>query len=307
MYENAHAILMGINVYSDRRLPTLSFAEKDAEDLGDVLSDAVIGNFPAGNVVTVLGKELTTRAGERILYTHAVKNRKPGDVVLVYFSGHGFKVGTHQKAYLGTYDVQLDHLTENTNAGLRLDYIHEEIFMRSQAQYILLILDCCHSGAFVPEALRGSAFIEEGSVLGLDIFSRVGAFGRVALVACRHDALSRESANLKNGVFTHYLLAGLRGAAAEPETGEVTLDSLLSYVRNNAPSEPTLQARTRHVLPEALDAQLPQRAFEVAGLAQQRFGAFGERLHGLAHGRVILRRHARSNQDGRHPAGEARP
>jgi EAL domain-containing protein (putative c-di-GMP-specific phosphodiesterase class I) len=237
MYEHAHAILMGINAYSDRRLPTLSFAEKDAEDLGDVLSDAVIGNFPAGNVVTVLGEELTTREAEKILYTHVVKNRKPGDVVVVYFSGHGFKVGTHQKAYLGTYDVQLDLLTENPNAGLRLDYIHEEIFMRSQAQYILLILDCCHSGAFVPEALRGSAFIEEGSVLGLDIFSRVGAFGRVALVACRHDALSRESANLKNGVFTHYLLEGLRGGAAESETGEVTLDSLLSYVRNNAPSE----------------------------------------------------------------------
>jgi EAL domain-containing protein (putative c-di-GMP-specific phosphodiesterase class I) len=235
--ENNYAILMGLDRYADRHLSTLSFAEKDATDLAAVLSDPVIGNFPPGNIVTILGEELTTRAAEKILYTNVVKNRKPGDVIVVYWSCHGFRVGPQQKAYLGTYDVQIDQLTDNPNAGLRLEYIHEEIFTRSPAQYILFILDCCHSGAFVPESLRSSSPPEEGGVLDFNLFSRGGAYGRVALVACRHDAVSRESATLKNGVFTHYLLKGLRGGAAEPETGEVTLDSLLSYVRNNTPSE----------------------------------------------------------------------
>lgn len=46
---------------------------------------------------------------------------------MVYWSCHGFRVGPQQKAYLGTYDVQIDQLTDNPNAGLRLEYIHEEI------------------------------------------------------------------------------------------------------------------------------------------------------------------------------------
>lgn len=231
MESNSYAVIIGINEYSDRNnLPTLSFAEKDAEDIVNVLTDPTTGSFDRRNVSLLLGKDATTRRIEKTLYTSIVKGKKDSDIVLVYFSGHGFLAGDGQKSFLGSYDVSILQLLSNPNEGLRMDYLHDEIFMQTKAQKVLFVLDACHSGAFAPDIKGG----ESGELLGSQFFS--GGQGRVALVSSPRGISSRESADLKNGVFTHYLLRGLRGEAVEQNTGEVTLDSLMAYVRRQVPS-----------------------------------------------------------------------
>lgn len=116
-----------------------------------------------------------------------------------------------------------------------MDYIREKIFMASSSKHILFILDCCHSGAFSPQTLRDKVEHLEHPLIDHRFFS--GGTGRIAIFSCPHNASSRESASLENGVFTYYLLQGLLGEASEAETGEVTLDSLLSYVRSRSPAE----------------------------------------------------------------------
>jgi len=94
-------------------------------------------------------------------------------------------------------------------------------------------LDCCHSGAFCP-SIRSSnieptkALIERGYFVGE---------GRIAFVSSPKGVSSRERTDFKNGIFTHFLLEGLKGGAATQTTNEVTMSSLISYVENKAPKD----------------------------------------------------------------------
>jgi len=237
-----YAVLIGINDYTDSQyLSSLKYAEKDCQDLHKVLTDSETGILLEENTTLVLGEHATTNNIREVLYKQVVKNPNSNDTVLVYFSGHGFILESKpQRAYLGTYDVNiLTLLTENIRLGLRMDELYQDIFSASEAKYVLFILDCCHSGAFAPSVTKGSIpsvdktsttakLVEQGFFLR--------DMGRIAIVSCPPDMSCYETNEFQNGVFTHYLLQGLRGEAIEQDTGEVTLDSLLTYIRNNAPS-----------------------------------------------------------------------
>jgi EAL domain-containing protein (putative c-di-GMP-specific phosphodiesterase class I) len=238
MTENYHAVIIGINKYSDsRNLQTLQFAEKDAHDLYETLAKS--GNFPQDNIKIVCGQDAKTHNLETILFTEVVKQRRDTDTVLVYFSGHGFVAGEVGKAYLGSWDVSIEEILANPNAGLRMDYLHDEIFMRSPSERIIFILDACHSGAFIPPSLTELKDIPSRGLIGPGFFSKgiiEEGKGRIAIVSSPKGVPSRESSQLKNGIFTYFLIKGLKGEAAE-DNGEVTIDSLLAYMRRRVPCE----------------------------------------------------------------------
>lgn len=237
-----YAILVGINDYQDQKhLGSLKYAEKDCQDLYQVLTDPETGIFSTETTTLVLGKDATTSNVLDVLYQEVAKKPTAEDAVLVYFSGHGFVIDEEQpKTYLATQDVNLLDLTMGKfRDGLRMSELYDEVFLRSLANNVLFVLDSCNSGAFISnskgatsDAMRLSTNVE---LIEKSFFS--GQRGRTALVSCPPGVLSYESKELQNSVFTHYLLEGLRGKAIEPETGEVTIDSLLSCIRSHAPSD----------------------------------------------------------------------
>lgn len=239
----AHAVLIGINTYTDsQNLLNLQYAEKDCQDLFEVLTNPETGIFLPENVTLLLGENANTNNVREILFQKIVTKVNNNDTVLVYFSGHGFILGEqNRKAYLATYDVDiLNLLTKNRRAGLRMDELHEDIFLNSPAKCVLFILDSCHSGAFVPSVTKGvttgvSKIQTDEKLLEKGLFPKEN--GRVAIVSCPPDHHSYESKEFKNSIFTYYLIQGLKGGAIEPDTGEVTVDSLLTYIRNHAPSK----------------------------------------------------------------------
>ncbi|UKO98777.1 EAL domain-containing protein [Nostoc sp. UHCC 0870] len=238
-----YAVLIGINSYNDsRNLPNLEYAEKDCQDLYEVITNPETGIFCPENVTLLLGENANTNNVWELLFREIVTKPNNNDTVLVYFSGHGFILGEqNQKAYLGTYDVDIVNLlTKNRRAGLRMDDLYEDIFSISPAKCVLFILDSCHSGAFVPSITKGinteiSKIQTDEKLVDKGLFSQES--GRVAIVSCPPDLPSYESKEFENSIFTHYLIRGLKGGAVEKETGEVTVDSLLTYIRNHAPSK----------------------------------------------------------------------
>jgi uncharacterized caspase-like protein len=48
--------------------------------------------------------------------------------------------------------------------------------------------------------------------------------------------MSRESSDYQHGIFTYHLLEGLKSKAIEPFSGDVTMESLISYVEAKAPA-----------------------------------------------------------------------
>jgi EAL domain-containing protein (putative c-di-GMP-specific phosphodiesterase class I) len=104
--------------------------------------------------------------------------------------------------------------------------------METRAKYVIFLLDCCHSGAFCP-SFKGEESQTQKKLIEEQFFS---GEGRIAFVSSPRGITSRESKEFRNGIFTYYLLKGLKGKAVEPYTGEVTMNSLISYVQAMCPS-----------------------------------------------------------------------
>lgn len=127
------------------------------------------------------------------------------ETTLLYFSGHGFI------NEFGGYIVTPDY--QKFDEGVSMDDI---LIManKSKSKNKIIILDCCHSGAFGSPEINGgeSAHIYEGVSI---------------LTASRKDEASLEING--HGVFTNLLLAALQGGAADLR-GHITPGSIYAYI-----------------------------------------------------------------------------
>ncbi len=69
----------------------------------------------------------------------------------------------------------------------------------------------------------------------LKSYARPG-IGRVVLTSCKLDQWSMEAPELGHGVFTYFLLEGLKGQADFTEDGVVDIDELAKYVKYHVPN-----------------------------------------------------------------------
>ncbi len=127
------------------------------------------------------------------------------DIALLYFSGHGTLNS------VGGYIVTPDYKPHDE--GVSMDEILT-IANQSKTKNKIIILDCCHSGAFGNPAVTGGAtsqIIE----------------GVVVLTASRNSESALEVNG--HGVFTSLLLDALQGGAADLR-GHVTPGSVYAYI-----------------------------------------------------------------------------
>ena len=127
------------------------------------------------------------------------------DVALFYYSGHGYL------SDLGGYIVTPDH--KKYDEGVSMDEILA-IANKSKAKEKIVVLDCCHSGAF------GSPAIGDG------VTSQISS-GTVVLTASRDNESALEING--HGVFTSLLLDALQGGAADLR-GHITPGSVYAHI-----------------------------------------------------------------------------
>lgn len=127
------------------------------------------------------------------------------DTALFYFSGHGFIND------IGGYIVTPDF--KENDEGISMNEILQ-IANQSKSQDKIIILDCCHSGAFGSPKVTGNneAHIAEGVSI---------------LTASKHNEPSIEVNG--HGVFTNLLLDALQGGAADIR-GHITPGSVYAYI-----------------------------------------------------------------------------
>ncbi|MGH3838579.1 MAG: caspase family protein, partial [Pseudonocardiaceae bacterium] len=77
------ALLVGCTEYEDSRFQQLPMASQDLEELARVLSDPTIGNFA---VNMLLGNQ---SGSVKVAIEEFFADRKPDDLLLLYFSCHG--------------------------------------------------------------------------------------------------------------------------------------------------------------------------------------------------------------------------
>ncbi len=127
------------------------------------------------------------------------------DMALFYFSGHGFMKSNG--GYLVTTDA------ERYDEGVSMDHILQ-IANASEAKNKIIILDCCHAGAFAKPNILAMTSTQLSE--GLSI-----------LTASADDESALETEG--EGVFTSLLIDALQGGAADLR-GNITPGSLYAYV-----------------------------------------------------------------------------
>ncbi|WP_454019560.1 hypothetical protein [Azospirillum sp. Marseille-Q6669] len=154
----------------------------------------------------------------------AGKGFRVGRRLYLYLSGHGFAAGLEDAALLTANATQFR--------------VNHHVLGRSWADWfyragvfdeVLLFMDCCRE-AYRRPPLNLATFPEMN---GPDVTTRGRRFYGFATKWSRAARERMMPDGKIHGVFTTALLEGLRGAAAHPQTGEVTAATLKSYLYNN--------------------------------------------------------------------------
>jgi formylglycine-generating enzyme required for sulfatase activity len=212
-----YALVIGNTEYTDSHLAKLTAPGKDANEFARVLKDQKLCGF---DEVRVLLNQFSTSVMEAI--DEFFDQRKPDDLLVLYFSGHGVRddLGSLYLAVKNTVRSRL------LSTAIESEYI-KKVMDRSRSKRQVLILDCCNSGAF-PQGTKAEA----GGAMGL--MTAFQGYGRYVLTASDATQYAWEGdkvigSETENSLFTHFLVKGLEGEADSEGDGKITVDKLYDY------------------------------------------------------------------------------
>ena len=225
---------IGVNTFESDVWRDLRYAGKDAKDVYDAFTSNKV-KFDGGMLVTqgALNKPVTKDDIDRSFARLYQSNRNEEDMVVVYISSHGtvaYKEGGKIGRYIITSDTDPKRLKET---AIDYDKLMER-FSGLRSRKKVLILAFCHSGVgksvLTPEMKRALASLKS-AYFQEPIHNR--AEGSIVLTASGWKEPALEDSNLKNDVYTHFLLRGLdrdqNGDGAVSITEAHTFASNMTY------------------------------------------------------------------------------
>lgn len=226
------AVVIGISQY--RAVQPLRYADKDALAFHDYLANHI--GIPKDQTTLLLNDQATLINLKRTLGTELRRKAGEKDTVIVYYAGHGAPEADASandddglEKYIVPYDADPKDLY---TTGLPMREI-ETIFQRLTPERVIFISDSCYSGA---TAGRTFATASRRAVVSENFLSRLSkGKGRIVLSASKASEVSEEREDLGHGVFTYYLLEGLRGKADADKDGIITVDEAYGYVSKRVP------------------------------------------------------------------------
>ena len=227
------AVVIGVSSY--KNLPAdaqLKFPHRDAEEFAAFLRSPQGGGFPSSQIKVLLNQDATLAAVRTALCTWLARSAEPEDSVYIFFAGHGVVEGDRD-GYLLAHDSDPQNLYAT---ALSVDELNKVISERLRTRLVVLITDACHAGRLgfasrgVEEKILVNRFLDEVGKTGEGVFR---------LLASRPDELSYEDKRWGggHGVFTNFLLEGLRGRADRDGDGVVRAGELLDYLSEVVPNE----------------------------------------------------------------------
>ena len=218
--KNAYAIVIGIENYR-QRLPKADFAAADAETVTKYLT-WVMG-YPEENIVTLTNEHATKSDFEKYFEKWLSNNVEKDSIVFIYYSGHGAPNPKSSDAYLVPYDGDPSFI-EQTGYSLKRLY---ESLNKLQAKEIILALDSCFSGA------GGRSVLAKGArplVMNLQdnmVFSK----NITILSASSGDQISSTYDEKGHGLFTYFMLKGIKNEDVVKQDGSIAISDLFTYLK----------------------------------------------------------------------------
>lgn len=230
------AVLVGVSYYD--ALPSLKYSDDDAY-LMYAFYKSPEGGALADNQISILVDENATRKNIIDALRKTAAMADSNDVFIFYFSGHGLRDNLVAQDYNGVKNLISNHEIM-------------EIIDASAAKQKLCYVDACYAGSM--NGVRAGNRIEETVTTYYKAFDKLNA-GTALILSSKESEISLENAGLRQGVFSHYLIKGLKGEADKNGDNIVDVNELYEYIHQNV-IEYT-QGRQTPVLTGSYDERMP--------------------------------------------------
>jgi uncharacterized caspase-like protein len=200
--------------YNPNELKTLPYSEADFTDLAEVLKAS---GYRPGNVVLMTQKvggddprfsPLAGRIREELRLLLQDLDEK--DRVLIALAGHGVQFVGDPENYFCPSDAKL----ADKATLIPLGEVYKDL-ERCQAGLKVLLVDACRNDPQSDNS-RARAVVRLESVTRPTLVKPPG--GVVAFFSCSEGQKAFEHAELKHGVFFHYVIEALRGLRSAPRS-----------------------------------------------------------------------------------------
>jgi hypothetical protein len=227
------AVIVGVSDYHDSRIPSLRYAAADAQSFYNWLTSPDGGRYPPSRIKLLVNEQATGSNIKEALFVW-LKQAIAEDMVIIFFAGHGSpdSPDTPENLFLLPCDAHYDNIA---TTGFPMWDIETALRRFIKAKKVVVIADACHAGGVGQSfdvARRADRGIKINRISsGLQNLSGIG--DGVAVISAADDRqFSQEGEKWGggHGVFTHFLLKGLKGEADYNEDKRVSLGELVPFL-----------------------------------------------------------------------------
>ncbi len=260
---NAYILAIGVNAYQNASW-NLRFAADDARLAGKSLAEKLKATGQYGEVIELPlisdyhgleGEKPATKANIRAALAELAKRVRPEDVLIIYYSSHGYADGSG-RYYFFTTDTGAGTARKIDIALLGRIISSDELsgWLRAiDASDMVMIVDACQSAGTV-QGEGGEEF--KPGPMGSRGLGQLAYDKRMRILAAsQKDDFALESGQLKQGLLTYALVKdGIEARKADNNRdGQITLDEWLGYGVERVPV--LLGAVRNHSLKELFKAE----------------------------------------------------
>jgi hypothetical protein len=212
------AFIIGENGPTEGTVKPLMFAEQDASRLARLLCSEALGYEIAHSGPRTAAQHLSELDA-------FASDGKRDDLLVVYFSGHGYLPKTGLYLLCGT--TILTRCLATTAIPLSMV---RSILENCATRTKILILDCCHSGA-AASAVWGAKAALESPGSRLDAETRDAA--SLVIAASERFSSARESPELGGGIMTSFLIEALQtpNGSDKDRDGRLSVADTMEWLR----------------------------------------------------------------------------
>ncbi len=209
-----YVVSIGVSNYADATL-NLRFAAADARAIAELFTKRGGRLYERVHATSVIDAD-ATRDGILAAVRKAAKESKPQDTLLVFLAGHGAMVG--QRYFFVPHDLRKVAAAVDEDLrkqGVAADELNDEMTAAKALKRVLILDTCASGGAIQLTQLSRSGVALRGAVERL---SRASGVFTIAGAAAGEEA--KEALELKHGILSYTLLAGLKAVDSGPLEGK---------------------------------------------------------------------------------------
>jgi uncharacterized caspase-like protein len=213
-----------ISLENYQRLPSVQYAQRDASLMKKYFLK-VLG-IPEANIIYLEDREATKARIMHHLRAHFPRNLEKDSLLYVYFVGHGVLDERKENPYIIPYDGDV-RLLEDTNYRLQ-NFLEDLESLQIKRSFVFL--DTSFNGF----AARNNNIILPYAKLALNPDGNLilSSDKVIAMISSSGGQTSNAYPEKGHGLFTYFLLRGLRGEAFKSRSASMTMGELYTYVKD---------------------------------------------------------------------------